>query len=265
MKQVEVVEGYQWDAEAIRRDWTEKVLPHLPRNTIISAVFAENPAEEMYTYVHRPVINPILEGTVFEDILKNVPFELNRAVFIYIPEGMCLRHHNDPDNKYHISVIENGGSFYYDYNTRTGEHLPADGKLRRINSAHCHHTAVNGGCEARIHLVMTEYECDSIKPAQTFSSKLHFDYSQCNIMDQFTGKKDIASTIEQNFTMPLTQSFYRTKKVHKLHATNDGMSRTYSMEWTDKQKMIEAYDSDMFWQTQVVLDEFGIRLYYEIC
>lgn len=265
MKQVEVVNGCEWDAKLIEKDWYEKVLPHLTRNSIIPAVFAENEDEEMYTYVHRTKINPILIGTVFEDILKNVPFNLNRAVFIYIPSGMCLRHHTDPDNKYHVSVIENPGSFYYDYDSHTGIHLPADGKLRRINSAECHHTAVNGGVEARIHLVMTEHECEDETPAKTYMSKLHYDYSECNILDEFTGKKDIASTIEQNFTMSLTQFFYRTKKVHKLHATNDGDIRTYNIIWSDENVMKASYESDMFWQTEEALKEFGVKLYYEIC
>lgn len=264
MNQVTVVDGFQWDADRIRDEWTDKVLPHLTRNTIIPAVFAENPEEEIFTYVHRPVINPILHGTVFEDILKTVPFKINRAVFIYIPEGMCLRHHIDPDDKYHVSVIENRGSFYYDYDRQTGVHLPADGKLRKINSSQCHHTAVNGGVEPRIHLVMTEYECDDIAPAQTYTSKLSYNYSNCNVTDLFTGKRNVASTIEQNFIMPLTQTMYRTRKLHKLHAANEDNARTYTVQWSDRDAMYRAHEGDMLWQTQAALAEFGVVLTHEI-
>ena len=260
MNQVEDVIGYKWDAWQIRADWYNKVLPHLTRNSIIPAVFAENPDEEMFTYVRRTKINPILEGTIFEDILKRVPFNLNRAVFIYIPEGMCLRHHTDPDDKYHISVIENPGSFYYDYDRRTGVHLPADDQLRKINSSECHHTAINGGVEPRIHLVMTEHECDVPNPSQTFVSKLSYDYSDCNCMGLFTGKRDIASTIEQNFTMSLTQAMYRTKKVHKLHATNEHNARSYEIHWADHQTMCDMINSDIHWQTEEALKVFGIKL-----
>lgn len=264
MKQVQVVEGFQWDAEIIKRDWEEKVLPHLTRTALIPALFANNAEEELFTYVHRPVINPILKNTIFEKILNEMPIKLNRAVFIYIPEGMCLRHHNDPDNKYHVSVIENQGSFYYDYNTQTGVHLPADGKLRKINSAECHHTAVNGGVEGRIHLVMTEYECDTAEPEQIYSSRMIYDYSKCDVKDLFTNKRDIGSTIEQNFTMPLNRYSYNSKKVYKLNATKEAETRTYHIYWSDKQTMLDVFNSDMFWQTQEALKEFNIELRYEI-
>lgn len=264
MKQVEVVDGYAWDPKVITKDWNEKVLPHLPRTALIPALFAQAEGDEMYTYVHRPVINPILQGTVFENILSSMPFNFNRAIFVYIPEGMCLRHHTDPDNKYHISVVENKGSFYYDYNTHTGVHLPADGRLRRINSAECHHTAVNGGVEGRVHLVMTEYECDDLTPQNIYTARMVFDYSNCNLKDQYTGKRDLGSTIEQNMTMELTRATYRTKKLFKMHAHKDGDNRVYEGVWTDKQAMYDVINSDVFWKTQEALKEFNIDMRYEI-
>lgn len=264
MKQVEVVEGYQWDPEVVLSDWKDKVLPHLPRTALLPAVFAENPDEEMFTYVHRPVINPILKGTVFEEVLTSMPFKLNRAVFIYIPEGMCLRHHTDPDNKYHLSVVENQGSFYYDYNTRTGEHLPADGKIRRINSAECHHTAVNGGVDARVHLVMTEYECETTSPTSIYTGRMIYDYSECNVKHLFTGKRDLGSTIEQNMTMVLTNKAYSSKKMYKMSAHKDGDARVYEGQWTSKQAMYDLLESDEFWKTEEALKEFNIKLKYEI-
>lgn len=262
---VEVMDTFpQWDPEIVRRDWEEKVLPHLPRSALIPALFAENPDEEMFTYVHRPKINEILKGTIFEEVLSTMPINLNRAVFIYIPEGMGLRHHMDPDNKYHLSVVENPGSFYYSYDTQRGYHLPADGKIRKINSAETHHTAFNGGVDGRIHLVMTEYECDDLKPEKLFVSRTVHDYSNCTLKDQFTGKRDLGSTIEQNFTMPLTRYSYNTRKVHKLNATKDGESRVYEIYWTDEQAMHEAYNSDLYWKTYEALKEFGIDMSYEI-
>ena len=266
--QVQEVPGLQWDPEIVTRDWNEKVLPHLNRTGILPALFAENPDEEMLSYVHRPVIAEYLKGTVFEEVLTKVPehlgIKLNRAVFIYIPAGMCLRHHNDPDNKYHLSVVENPGSFYYDYDRKTGAHLPADGKIRQINSEDCHHTAVNGGVDARIHLVMTEYECDDLQPKTVYHSKMTYDYSGYADADTFTGKRDIDSTIEQNFMMPLDSFAYHTRKVYKLSAASVDNRRTYYIQWTDYDTMMAAFNSEIFWETQEVLNLFNIKLSYEI-
>lgn len=177
---------------------------------------------------------------------------------------MCLRHHNDPDDKYHLSVIENPGSFYYNYDTQKGYHLPADGRIRRINSSRCHHTAVNGGVEGRVHLVITEHEYDDYDAPQLYHFRWNFDYSEAKLGDIFTGKRDIASTIEQNFTIPLTQYAYRTRKVCKLQASNIDSGRMYNMYWSSQAAVDDFINSDIFWTTCEVLKQFNIRLKYEL-
>lgn len=262
---VQLFGGYQYDPMEVKHDWETKILPHVARNGILQACFAENPEFEEYTYFHRPIINPILSGTVFERVIKEMPFLMNRSVFIILPAGFCLRHHNDPDNKYHLSVIENRGSFYYDYDKQRGYHLPADGRIRQINSAEAHHTAVNGGIESRTHFIMTEYACDNLAPTKTYGLRVEYDYTNSDILSRFDGIQDIRSTIEQNFMMPfMNEAFYKTKKVYGCKGSNTPSSRVYDFMWTDKDAMMDCVSGDNYWKAKESLREFGIELNYEV-
>lgn len=262
---VQVFGDYQYDPAEVKHDWENKILPHVARNGILQACFTEHPEFEDYTYFHRPVINPVVKGTVFERAINEMPFLLNRSVFLILPAGFCLRHHNDPDNKYHLSVIENRGSFYYDYDKQRGFHLPADGKIRQINSADAHHTAVNGGVESRTHFIMTEYVCDDLNPKRLYTMHVEYDYSKSIMQEQLTGIKDIRSTIEQNFMMPfMTEVFYKTKKLYGCRSNNTSTSKIYDLLWTDKDAMMDAINGDNYWKAKESLKEFGIDLRYEV-
>lgn len=263
---VQLFGDFKYDPEQVEYEWANKVLPHCPRNGILQACFTESPEHEDYTYFHRPVLNPILKGTIFEQVLADMPFNINRSVFIIIPAGFCLRHHNDPDNKYHLSVIENKGSFYYDYDKQRGYHLPADGRVRQINSTESHHTAVNGGIEPRTHFIMTEYACDDLTPKSLHKLHVRYDYANSPMVQSFSGGvKDIRSTIEQNFMMPfMNEAFYLSKKVYGCSAGNTDTSRYYNFLWTDREAMHEALAGDNYWKAKESLAEFNITLEYEI-
>jgi hypothetical protein len=262
---VQLFGNYQYDPQEVEYDWTNKILPNVARNGILQASFAVNPEYEDYTYFYRPVINPIVKGTIFERVLNDMPFLINRSVFIILPAGFCLRHHNDPDNKYHLSVIENRGSFYYDYDKQRGYHLPADGRIRQINSAEAHHTAVNGGIEPRTHFIMTEYVCDTVSPSKTYGLRVEFDYANSTMLSKFDGIQDIRSTIEQNFMMPfMNEAFYDTKKVWGCKGSNTPTSRVYDFLWTDRDAMMKIIYGDNYWKAKESLKEFGITLNYEV-
>ena len=263
---VELFGDFKYDAEQVAYDWTNKVLPNCPRNGILQACNTTSPEYEDYTYFHRPVINPILKNTIFEKVINEMPFKLNRAVFIIIPAGFCLRHHNDPDNKYHLSIIENRGSFYYDYDKQRGYHLPADGRIRQINSTESHHTAVNGGIEPRTHFIMTQYSCEDLNPKSLYKLRVEYNYANSNMLSKFEGGvKDIRSTIEQNFMMPfMNEAFYLSKKVYGCSAGNTDTSRYYNFLWTDRDAMFNAINGDNFWKAKEALKEFGITLEYEV-
>lgn len=262
---VQLFGEYQFDPAEVKHDWETKILPNVARNGILQACFAEDPEFEDYTYFHRPIINPVVKGTIFERVIHEMPFLMNRAVFIILPAGFCLRHHNDPDNKYHLSVVENRGSFYYDYDKQRGYHLPADGRIRQINSAESHHTAVNGGVDPRTHFIMTEYVCDNLNPKQTYNMRVEYDYAGSPMQEQLDGIKDIRSTIEQNFMMPfMNEVFYKSKKVYGGRGSNTATSRMYDLIWTDEDAMMAAVSGDNFWRAKEGLKEFGINLRYEV-
>lgn len=261
---VELFGDFKYDPEEVLSDWNNKILPNIPRNGILQASFAEDPNFEDYTYFYRPNINPIVQGTIFERVLKEMPFKMNRSVFIVVPAGFCLRHHNDPDNKYHLSIVENKGSFYYDYDKQKGYHLPADGRIRKINSTEAHHTAVNGGIESRTHFIMTEYVCEDITPKKTYKVCVKFDYANSTVLPDFNGVQDLRSTVEQNFLMPfMNEAFYLSKKVYGCKGSNTNTGRYYDFIWTDKDAMYSALNGDNFWKAKEGLKEFNISLDYE--
>ena len=262
----------QWDPDELRYDWDNHVVNFLPRNALIQAVNTVDPEHEMYNYYHRPVPRECIQGTIYERILEEIPLRWNRVVFIAIPPGSCLRQHWDPEDKYHISVIEQEGSFYYDFDTCTGHHMPADGRLRVVNSGTTRHTAVNASTDYRVHMVMTEWQCEDEAPQTTYEVRTRFDYSNCNSMhlfeDMHTGKlrtkRDIRSTIEQAFIVPTLSKSYSTKKVFSSSAHNLDTGREYVTHWTDLDELEKFNQSDLVIEVQEALREFGVTIEREL-
>ena len=259
---VRIVDGYQYDPIEVEKDWKEKILPHLTRNSLIPAIFTEDEEKESYVVYPRLKKNPIVEGTIFEKVLDDMPV-LGRAVFIYIPSGMCLRHHWDPEDKYHLSVVENRGSFYFDYDKMSGYRLPADGKIRSINSGISHHSAVNGGHEARIHLVMTPYQCKTTKPEKTYKKQFTLDFSENTVEHLFEGKKSIRTSIEQNFLMPVIRGAINSKNTFSMGGANLDNARRYDFEVIDQDWWESFVQSDTVMTATHTLAEFGMKLTHD--
>lgn len=217
---VSIYGDYHYSVSEIKSDW-EKISDQLPRNGLLTCLTSADPDKENYAYSERKVINPILEGTVFEKVIRD-QMPLVRAVFVAIPPGMCLRQHNDPDNKVHLSVLENGASFYYNYDTNKGDNIPADGHLYRVNSGESHHSAVNAGVETRVHLVMSKYYSVN---TPTNKYRLWFDYSNCNI--KLHEKGDLRTTVDQNFMMKYIQEIVQSGKAHEIYGNDNENMREY--------------------------------------
>ena len=259
---VRIVDGYEYYPIEVEKDWKEKILPHLTRNSLIPAIFTEDETKESYVVYPRLKKNPIVNGTLFEKVLDDMP-TLGRAVFIYIPPGMCLRHHWDPEDKYHLSVVENRGSFYFDYDKMAGFRMPADGKIRRINSGVSHHSAVNGGHEARIHLVMSPYQCRTTNPEKTFKRSAVIDFSDNTIEHLFEGKKSLKTSVEQNFLITIIRAGLESKNVFALSGENLDRTRKYDFEIIDEEWWEEFTQSDLVTTTKITLEEFGIKLTHD--
>lgn len=217
---VKLVEGKCYDPAEIERDW-EKLSEHLPRNGLLSCLTDEDPEKETYAYSERTVINPIVKGTVFERIIKDL-MPLTRAVFVTIPPGMCLRQHNDPDNKYHLSINSSGACFFFDFDTMLGERIPANGQIYQVNSGEVHHSAINAGTESRVNLVMSRYYS---KNNPTNKYRLWFDYSKCNF--EIPGKGDLRTTVDQNFMMKYIQRIVQDGTAHEIYGSDDDCVRNY--------------------------------------
>ena len=97
-------------------------------------------------------LNPVFEGTAFEDVFNALKqrFTLGRMRILSKPSYNCNSWHRDPEPRIHIPLVTNPGSLFIVNHHCT--HLPADGSVY-FTDTRGYHTALNGGPEPRVHIV----------------------------------------------------------------------------------------------------------------
>ena len=100
------------------------------------------------------LFNEKLNDTYFKYVYEKINefFEIGRCRVIKMPQRTTLSWHRDPEKRLHIAIKTNHGARMFI--EHTGYHIPADGNIYVTDNTK-YHTAINGGEEARIHLVAT--------------------------------------------------------------------------------------------------------------
>lgn len=251
------IEAY--DQDIIREDFEKKILPNMPRKVpLLNATLPTDPDDHHMLYTHRPELEEYVKGTIFEDILMNLPFKRGRATFIHQLPGMTLRFHRDPDDKYHIAINDPPGAFFFDMEYQTGYRVPCDGHLYKLNTAARYHTAVNADCKDRTHLVICPYffEDDFDKP--TTIATFGFDHGTANMPDVFTSIATPNNSIEQGFFVEWISTVFHDTTCKNIWGENTSTGRRYHVEFTDKDRLEKHMTSALNLEASHAAEQFGI-------
>jgi len=262
---VERVTTVPFDRKQIRKDFDEHILPLMPRKVpLLNATLPENEDDQGYLYCARPVYEEYVQGTIFEEILNNVPFKTGRATFIHQLPGMTLRFHRDPDDKYHIAIDDGPGAFFVDMHNQQTYRVPCDGHMYKLRTANFYHTAVNADCKPRTHLVMNPYMFDDDPNAPTVKCKISFDASDAQLPDIFTSVATPTNTIEQGFFIKWTSELIQDPRCKSIRAINgEGTAREYEIEFTSDKSLEKHFTSNTIIEASHVVSKFGVRVVNE--
>lgn len=104
--------------------------------------------------------HPEFKSTYFHEIYERVQRHTGGAIgrmrLMLLPPKACYSLHQDPTIRYHL-VLKTNPQALLIFPKNGLVHLPADGKLYQVDTRQLH-TAMNGGDEDRIHLVMSASE-----------------------------------------------------------------------------------------------------------
>ena len=99
------------------------------------------------------ILNPALHGTYFQEVLASMPFTAVRSRLMKMPPKKCYSIHVDETNRYHVAIQTNYHARFIFTEAERIFHIPADGNIYWVDTLQ-EHTAINGGKDDRIHLVM---------------------------------------------------------------------------------------------------------------
>ncbi len=128
----------------------ERVMPLLGKNNQIGVTARPGVEEADYSDV-----TETLRGTVFERLLRELPFAYGRTRLMRMRPKSCLSIHADPTRRYHFALVTNPGCYIVEVTEENGvfHHILADGRFYEMD-AHRTHTAMNSGNKDRYHLVI---------------------------------------------------------------------------------------------------------------
>jgi len=100
------------------------------------------------------VFEPLLMNTYFKNIYDTLSehYKLGRVRILKLDSRTSLSYHRDPEARLHVPIITNPGALMIVENS--AYHMKATGGVYYVDTTR-YHTALNGGNEARIHLVAT--------------------------------------------------------------------------------------------------------------
>ena len=100
------------------------------------------------------VFEPLLMNTYFKNVydVLSQHFRLGRARILKLDSRSSLSYHRDPEARLHIPIITNPGALMIV--DKEAHHMPANGGVYYVDTTK-YHTALNGGNQSRVHLVVT--------------------------------------------------------------------------------------------------------------
>lgn len=100
------------------------------------------------------IFEPLLMDTYFKKVheILSQHFKLGRIRILKLNSRTALSYHRDPESRLHIPIITNPGALMIV--GKDAHHMKADGSVYYVDTTK-YHTALNGGNEARVHLVAT--------------------------------------------------------------------------------------------------------------
>lgn len=90
---------------------------------------------------------------IYQALKNSLPFELGRMRILKLAPRSCYSMHEDDGVRFHIALKTNSHA-YLVFKNSGAYHIPADGSVYGSNTM-LEHTAMNGGLEERIHLVLS--------------------------------------------------------------------------------------------------------------
>lgn len=97
-------------------------------------------------------IKPEFKNTIWDDVLKSLPYDIGEARIINLAPGNCYLAHADIDDRYHLTISAKQ-AFLVDLDNQQMYPTVSDNKWYTMNTAHLH-SAVNFGDIPRIQLVV---------------------------------------------------------------------------------------------------------------
>lgn len=98
-------------------------------------------------------LHPELVGTWWEDFFNSLPMPVYRSRLMVMLPKSCYSIHSDANPRLHIAIRTTPQARFI-FTTPPGMfHIPANGTAWWVDTRE-EHTAINGGMEPRIHLVM---------------------------------------------------------------------------------------------------------------
>lgn len=94
------------------------------------------------------------KGSIWEDVLSSLDFDIGEARIIILNTGTCYLKHADIDDRYHLN-ISGDNSYLIDLSNNQMHDLQRDGVWYKMNAG-VPHTAINVGEHDRIQLVVRE-------------------------------------------------------------------------------------------------------------
>jgi hypothetical protein len=136
-------------------------LPCFVSNTLLEQAHLETPTVESRFTINSPTgnffydhwkIKPEFENTVWEKLLRSLPFDKGEARIIVLNQRECYSNHSDIDDRWHLN-ISSKCAYLISLDTETMYETKADGIWYEMDASH-KHTAINFGNRRRIQLVV---------------------------------------------------------------------------------------------------------------
>lgn len=108
-------------------------------------------------YTEFKYMNSIFKNTIWEETLKLFPGKIGRARIMILPHEKLLTIHRDIEARYHVALFTDPSCVTYDFETKIGFHIPADGYIYKLDGRRLHTVFNSSNNFNRVHLVVCEY------------------------------------------------------------------------------------------------------------
>jgi len=197
--------GIKFDPVRVRQEWEEKLKPLMAKAGFLNACLPKEGVDRLkYFYIEITRVESYLEGTIFEEVFKALPIKINRATFLNLIPNQALRFHRDPDNKIHLPINDEVGSYFYDIEKEKSYAIEATGELYRYWTSARYHSAFNASCFDRAHLVFAEYHCRDSNPDRLWYNEVNIKFPKTI---KFPPKISPGDSIEQSFMIKWVAEF----------------------------------------------------------